>query len=77
MDPAFDLKPVSLVAKWQHSGHVGRDSNLCQLQIKAIHEPLVFCKRLAEGPRRLQWSQTLRPEELKEQLQMAKVAEVT
>lgn len=37
---------------------------------EAIHEPLVFCERLAAGPRRLLWS-TLRPEELKAELRKA------
>ncbi|CAL1131185.1 unnamed protein product [Cladocopium goreaui] len=37
----------------------------------AIHEPLVFCEQLAEGPQHLRWKTTLRPEELKAELRKA------
>ena len=34
----------------------------------AIREPLAFVERLAEGPQRLRWARTMRPEELKAHL---------
>lgn len=65
--------PHASPCPWDPVGVTWRDLSLAA-KPEAIHEPLVFCERLAAGPRRLLWSSTLRPEELKAELRKAKAA---